>query len=305
MEAETVVTSSGGIACPKCGGANAPGGAFCVHCGGSMAGAAVPTGPVPPPAAPRTQESAGDTVAGLLRSIHNERTGAAAAAVVFVVAAIVSAVGWVPLSLIPRLISSLVSPGTCTSLVPGSTAMYFCSAKVALLTLAGPIIVMAVILLLGKQLTAWLKQLTPKLPPETHFLIAPVLATVLFTIPWAGVHYATSFQTGILPQTIFPAVIGLFTYAVGRFGPSLQGALSGFFDFRDQFPMAARIAVAVLVPLVISFLITYQERVSDTALKEQFVVLISLATGYLALAPRSGDFASSVGNMLPGQRGQA
>ncbi|MEK7215695.1 MAG: hypothetical protein AAB289_08890, partial [Chloroflexota bacterium] len=126
-----------------------------------------------------------------------------------------------------------------------------------------------------------------------------ITATLFFTISWSGAHTATALQSGILPQTMFPAVVGLFTFAVVRYGPPLQRSLVSFFDVRDRYPMKLRFGVAILVPFLASLLITFESRVSQTALKEQVVVVISLVTGYLAMAPRSGDLLAAVKDLVP------
>jgi len=50
-----------------------------------------------------------------------------------------------------------------------------------------------------------------------------------------------------------------------------------------------RLIVLVVAPMVLSYIITNQDRVSQTATKEQVVVLFALSLGFLMLAPRSGD----------------
>jgi phosphate starvation-inducible membrane PsiE len=74
--------------------------------------------------------------------------------------------------------------------------------------------------------------------------------------------------------------------------------LTGFFDFRDAFPVPIRLLAVIAVPALLAFLITNQESVSDTALKEQFVVLVALAMGFLMMAPRSGDALTGMGQTL-------
>jgi hypothetical protein len=239
-----------------------------------------------------------DTLLPFLASAQADPSGLRAAAVVFVAAAILSVVGWAPLAVPPTLIGAFVPVGNCTSFTPASPQMYVCSAKVAALTLVGPLATMALMFVFRHQLTHWAGRLSPKLPAETRFLVAPLVATVIFTMSWASIHSSTASDMGILPQTIFPALIGLFTFATTRFGPALQQRLGRFFDLRDRFPLRTRVAASIAVPLLVSLAITAEQRVSETAMKEQLVVLISLCTGYLALAPRGGDLVSGVGQLL-------
>ena len=229
-----------------------------------------------------------------LRSASQERTGIAAALLVFAVCAVISCIVWYPLSLPVRGINAILPDVGCSGSTPGTFQMYLCSAGVGLLTLAGPVLLIVLIFLLRKPLTKAAGRLTLKLPEGVRFLVAPVLATTIFVLAWAGFHHTVTFQVGLLPQIIFPVVIGLFTFAVARYGPSVQRALGPFFDFRDRFPRWLRLVAAIAVPIVISMAITYQERVTQADLKEQFVVLVALVTVYLATAPRGGGLPSAV-----------
>ncbi|OGF57737.1 MAG: hypothetical protein A2Z21_00905 [Candidatus Fraserbacteria bacterium RBG_16_55_9] len=226
----------------------------------------------------------------------------AAAAVVFVASALISLISWVPLSLPSRFISAALPQFTCAAYRPGTLTNYMCAAGVALMAVAGPVLVIFLLFVLRAPLAKGLGYIALRLPKEMHFFLAPLLATALYTIAWAGVHYATATLTGILPQIIFPAVIGLFTYAVARYGSDVQRALTPLLDYRDRFPKWARILAAIAIPLVLSLLLTLQERVTQETLKEQGIVLIALCTGYLALAPRSGDFWSGAERFVSGEQ---
>ena len=289
--------------CAACSVENQSGSHFCASCGGALVqnvgGSQEASAGVASPDRASGQPSTYQRAIALLRKAQAERTGLGAAGAVFVVCAALSLVGWIPLGLIPGLIGGVIPEGDCTGLSPGTPFMYVCSVKVALLTVAAPLLVMCVLFVFRKQVTAWVARLVPKLPEEARFLIAPVLATLFFVISWSGAHQATALQTGVLPQTVFPSVIGVFTYGIARFGPALQRVLSSFFDVRDRYSVRIRFAAAVLVPFLISFIITLEDRVSQTAVKEQFIVLISLATGYLAMAPRTGDLLTAVKQMIP------
>lgn len=267
--------------CASCGRDNPTGNRFCSFCGSALV----------PAAAPLSSESPGAGVMAFLRSVH-DGNGAKAAAVVFIVCAAISLIGWYPLSLPVRLIRTLLPDVSCTGTTPGTFGMYLCSAGVGLMVIAAPVLLMVVIFLLRKPLTERVERLTQKLPKETRFLVAPALATIIFVIAWSGVHKDTASQWGMLPQIIFPAVIGLFTFAVARFGPSVQGTLGSFFDSRDRLPRWIRLLAVIAVPMLLALLITYQERVTQEALKEQFIVLVALVMVYLMMSPRVGALAS-------------
>jgi hypothetical protein len=125
---------------------------------------------------------------------------------------------------------------------------------------------------------------------------------MIFELAWTGTHRDTATASGLLPQTVFPAVVGLFTFVIARFGADIQRSLTGFFDFRDRYPGWLRLAVAIIFPIVLSLLISFQERVSQEMAKEQFIVIVSLTVGYLAMAPRTGDFLSAVRQFAPGRK---
>jgi Double zinc ribbon len=291
------------VRCASCGAELSPGTRFCSRCGAPAASPAVvlreqPTLAQSAAPAPHLR----DQFMAYLRFAAREPTGVAAAATVVLVCTLVSWLGWVPLSLPARLISAFVDHGDCAALQAGSLLMYPCSAKVALLTVAGPLAVIALLLLLRGVLGAGLRRLIARLPEDARFLAAPALATVMFVMSWADVHKDTAGESGLLPQTLFPAVVGLFAFVTARYGAALQRILAPFFAFRDRFPLWQRMLVAVTAPLLIALLLTLQPRVTEQAAKEQFVVLITLGAGYLALAPRSGDILSGIRQMATSRR---
>lgn len=228
-------------------------------------------------------------VLAFLARANAEPTGIGGAAVVVLASAILSIVGWVPLSLPARFLDGLVPAGNCVGSDPGSAVMYVCSAKVAALKIAGPIAIIALLIVLRARVVPLVVRGAQRVPPEARPLVPPLLATAVFVVSWGDIHAATGSETGILPQTVFPAVVGLFTYAVTRWNAAMQRALGPAFDQRDRLSKGMRYAAAIGIPLVVSLIITNEQRVSQTALKEQVVVIIGLVTGYLALAPRGGD----------------
>jgi phosphate starvation-inducible membrane PsiE len=69
--------------------------------------------------------------------------------------------------------------------------------------------------------------------------------------------------------------------------------MPAFFERRERLHVALRILITVAIPTLVSLLITNQDRVTDTALKEQFVVLLGLALAYLMLSPKGGVTAAA------------
>ena len=162
----------------------------------------------------------------------------------------------------------------------------------------GPICVGVIVFLLRGRLAKVVSRVSKKVHPGARPLIAPTLATLLFLLVWAGSHSRTGGQTGIVPQKALPAIVGVYTFMVVRYSPTLQRKMVRFFTKRDRVPIVIRIIVTVAVPTAVSLLITNQDRVSNTAQKEQFVLLIGLVLAYLMMSPKSGDVAAAAPKAL-------
>jgi hypothetical protein len=234
-----------------------------------------------------------DAVSALFRVVAADPTGILAATAVFVVAAIVCWIAWKPLSWPGRVVTMFVYPGNCVGLNPGSAAMYVCSAAVALRTLIGPLVAMALFFVLRRRVIKAVRRLTLSLPEETHFLVMPVFTSLYFALYWAPIHYHIGNASGLVSQKTFPAVMGLCAFALSRYGQMFRDklAVKTFYDWRDKKPRFLRIGIAILFPVALSLAITFQKQVTHSVLKEQSITLITLCFGYLALAPREGSFA--------------
>lgn len=265
--------------------------------------------PSPPGGSPAAADPVQSLVAGL-RTLYDvathDQTGIAAAGAVVIAGAVLSWLTWGPFSEPSRAIGGLVDPGNCVSLEPGTLPMYGCSIRVGLLTLIGPLLIVGVLVLMRPLLRWVVAAVTRLLPAGARFLVPSLVATALFTLAWAGVHWATGDLVGLLPQRLFPAAIGLFTFIVIRYDGPLRQSLEPFFQRRAAVPTPVRGVLAILVPLLVALLITNEERVSDTATKEQLVVLVGLCVGYLAFAPEparrttpGGPFAASASTAPP------
>jgi hypothetical protein len=264
--------------CSRCRRRNQQGNVFCAFCGS--------------PLQPEAGASSGLRTAEHSRSALSPGADTAEPslpvqlAAVVAVCALFSLIFGRVLGLPAQAIKAILPVGTCTNEVPGTFGMYICSMKVGLVTVAGPILVMVIIFLLRKPLSASIPRVNRRLPAQWHFVLPPLIATMAFTMSWAGYHVQTWNTMGIVPHNVFPAAIGLFTYGMARFGPEFGRALESVFQSRDRAPRFLRYVLVVAIPLGVSLVITYQERVSDEAVKEQFVVLVGLAMAYLLLAPR-------------------
>ncbi|MGB2853364.1 MAG: RHS repeat-associated core domain-containing protein [Dehalococcoidia bacterium] len=228
------------------------------------------------------------------KATSQEQPGIVAGLSVFVGCAVISCIAWYPLGGPVYAIALAFRGFGCANVAPGSLQMFFCSAGVALLQLLPAAIALVLVFVFRKPLMRWVQQgITTKLSPGMQFLVAPAVATCLFVIVWAGVHYTLPIQTGLLPQIIFPAVIGLFTFIIVRYGDGLRRALDPFFESRDRFPRWLRFVAVLAVPLLISVLITqpWREIVAAGPQLEHFIVLVALVVAFLLLAPRGGELA--------------
>ena len=199
------------------------------------------------------------------------------------------------------IIADVLPTKTCTNEVEGTTAMRLCGTGAGLVRMIGPMALGLGIVVARKPLTRWTQTLAQKLPVGLRQLVAPLLAVAMFLLIWAGTHKDTSELAGLLPQKAFPVLIGAYTYAVMQYGEALQARMPGFFDARDKLPFAVRLTITLSIPTLISVIITNQNRVTATALKEQVVVVIGLVLAYLFLVPR-GENISAVTNRLLGEQ---
>jgi len=169
--------------------------------------------------------------------------------------------------------------------------MYVCSARVAVLTLAGPttvaVLLFALLFIFRRWTNHTVAMFAKKIRSGPRYAVPPVITTLFFTITWAGTHYGMAFDFGVLPQILFPLVAGLFAWAAMRYDPSFRrtGSLGILFARRDKVPLLVRIILALVCPAVLSLSITFQHRVTHPAFKEQTLVVVTLVMGYILLSP--------------------
>jgi hypothetical protein len=178
----------------------------------------------------------------------------------------------------------------CWAHEPGSVQMWVCGAHSGLMVLLGGLIAMVIALLF----LAPIAKLAAKVAPQgSNVLIGPALGTLSFGLVFASAHDQTAYEYGIVAQRYFPAVVGIAVFLATRFGPTLAGRFGTQLAKRDRVPLPLRIGLTAVVPVLLTFLTMSQDRVSETATKEQAIVLMTMATGYLLLVPRDGDFAQA------------
>jgi hypothetical protein len=212
--------------------------------------------------------------------------GLAAVIFVFVVCSVLALIAWYPLGLPARVIRWIIPTPTCIEQATGASTGFGCSTGAAFISMIGPLLFLLGIVLLRGRLRPLLASAVQRVPEELRFVVLPLFATLLFTISWAGFHTDGATAAGLLPQIIFPGVVGVVTYLLARYERWLQGHIAGFLALRDRVPRWARLAVVVAVPAIISWALTHSNAFSRTELKEQVVILIALALAWIALVPR-------------------
>jgi hypothetical protein len=225
--------------------------------------------------------------------------------VVLGVGVILAYILWEPFAQPAKLINDALPDKNCVSELPGTSGMRSCAVGVAIFKMIGPLCLGVLVFAFRGRLAKLVSRVTKNLHTGARPLIAPILATLLFLLVWAGSHASTGGQSGIVPQKAIPAIVGVYTFMVVRYSPALQHRMIGFFARRDRIPLIVRVIATIAVPTAISLLITNQNRVSNTALKEQFVLLIGLVMAYLMMSPKSVDTATPKLLVTPPRTGPA
>lgn len=228
----------------------------------------------------------------VLRSLEQaaeDRSGVRATVVVVLVAVLVAIVLWFPLAYPVRALTGIVPVGNCAGLSGPLASL--CSVKLAVLTLLAPAVMLVAVFLLRRPIAAVVRRSVERLPDVARFLVGPALATALFTLTWSNAHQ-DPLQSGLVPQILFPALVGLFGWATVRWNAAIQDRSARFFAIRDALARPRRFAIAAAVPAVLGIVIGLDP--SGFAAKEQLVVLVGLASTYVALVPRTGDLIAAI-----------
>lgn len=220
---------------------------------------------------------------------------------VFFLCAAISVIGWLPLSVPPRILHSILPQGSASSLGVGmacrsspTSASYICSLQAGVAWILPAVLCTLVLFLLRKQLAQSLRVLLgPRLPQNVRFLLGPAIATLGFTMTWGYVHAANPYQYGLVPEVLFPAIIGLFTFATAQYGASIAQSAPRLFDARDRLPFWIRLGAVIVIPTIVSIVLMSQRPVTLIDLKQQLIVLVSLAIGFIALMPRPNVLPST------------
>ena len=225
--------------------------------------------------------------------VNTEPTGLAGAALVGIFAYVVTRLFWTPLSWPASLVNQFVAtatPSSCSFMGPENIVSdNVCGTILAALTLIGALVASLGVLLIRLPIRRILSATFSGVPSGLHFLGVPLLATVLFTIGWAGVQYHFPERPGIVADGSFPAVVGLLTYAFARYGPLAQEYGSAVFAWRDGLAVRQRVGALFLTPVVFSLVAT---PLLHTPVRDQATVMVAMTVGYLLMAPRAASDAA-------------
>jgi hypothetical protein len=232
--------------------------------------------------------AAADTIVRFLESAAADASGMRATLAVAIAAAAVAVIGWIPLGWPVQTLGAAVPQPTCFGSGPLTWA---CSALAAVATLAAPVALLALIFVARRRIAEVIRANVERLPVVARFLVGPSVATALFVLTWASAHHDVM-QWGLVPQILFPALVGLFGWITVRWNLAIQQKLAAFFARRDALSRRRRFAVAAAVPAALGIVLGIDPE--GFAWKEQFVVLAGLASVYLALVPRTGDLIEAI-----------
>lgn len=237
----------------------------------------------PPPI--RSAQASDGSLGALQRLLH-EPTGLGGAGIAAALCVILSLALWIPLAWPSGAIRGAIPAADCRGAT--GAAATICAVRVAATPLLAPLLLAIVAFVFRRSLTAAVGAAKRRYP-GTGSLLAAALATVVFVLSWAGSHAGRPMEFGILPQIVFPALTGLSTYAIGRWGPVLHRGLRIYFDTRDRLSMKVRMLVVMAVPTAASIWLATGAGPSRAAMNEQVVVVIGIVIGFLVVAPRPGE----------------
>lgn len=194
--------------------------------------------------------------------------------------------GWDVFRLLPVQINALLPVGGCTAYTPGTVGMYLCSAFVGLRVMFGSLVLAVLLILLRKPIAAIIGAIGRLLPQVLRGILPAILAGMFFAVVWAGSHYDTGHLVGFMSQRSFPALVGALSFLAIQAGPGLMARAPGLFAARDRLSGFLRWLMVLATPLLVSLVITYEERVSNEALKQQIVVIVGMLVAFVLLTPR-------------------
>jgi hypothetical protein len=200
------------------------------------------------------------------------------------VCVVVALLTWLPVSAFPRIpVASLDRLFGCEFLIPGTPLMSGCVVALALALMLVPLAITVLAFVVLRRLRFTLRHhASTRVPDPLRFVALPAVVTFVFALSWTYVHQATATSWGLLPNMLFPALVGLFSFGAVEYGAAAEERLRGFRQFRDRVPFRVRVVATVLIPSLIAFwLIADGDALG--ALKQQLIALAEMVIGLLLL----------------------
>lgn len=240
-----------------------------------------------------------DPVRAFLRRAHEERFGWMEGLVTLVAVAAVNAAAWWPLQYPPRWIGELVgifAPTSCAQYGGVAWKYAVCGWGLAAFALSGTFIVAGLVFAFRRTLRRALFRVAKLLPPESRFLWAPVVATLVFTMVWASIPFHGFTRPGLVWDGFFPTVVGILTWALLRYRRTVFRRMPRLMAMRDRLPEVAKYALAFGLVIAASWAITewltplpiFEKRWWELypPARDQLLAVFSLLVTFALWAPR-------------------
>jgi hypothetical protein len=201
---------------------------------------------------------------------------------VFAGCSVLSALCWLPFGFLARVVTRSVD---CSPTEKIASLEYSCAIKTGVIDLLLPIAVGLLMFLFRKYIAVLVVLILQKFPLTLRAFFGPCFATSFFTAFWAWTHFKAPFAVGILPQIVFPAAVGMFSYFMKErqinHMTTNRSVRSG--DFRERIPRALRIGIVAVSTILLSLVLGLQRSLAAPTLTQQLIVLAGLIFTYIAL----------------------
>lgn len=238
-------------------------------------------------------------VRAFLRRATDSPFGWMEALVVLIAVAAVNAASWWPLQYPPRWIGNVVglfAPTSCSQYAFDSWQYDVCGWGLAAFALSGTFVVAGVLFAFRRVIRRGLFRVAKLLPPESRFLWAPIVATLVFTMAWASIPFHAFTRQGIVWDGFFPTVIGFLTWALLRYRRPVFRLMPRLLAWRDRIPEIGKYAIAFALVIAAAWAITeyltplpiFEKRWWELypPQRDQLLAVLSLLVTYALWAPR-------------------
>jgi hypothetical protein len=226
-----------------------------------------------------------------------EPTGLLMALTVVLVGAALCFILWAPMSAPARSLAPFTPTAPCANLPLNSTALTACAFENGVLGSFSTFVVVGILAFIRWPLNWIMNAILPRLAPTAGHGLAALIAVLMFGVTWSGSHFRTPNQPALLPQPVFVAVIGLFTFATLHWGPPVLRVLDPALRVRDRIPLWVRMVLGALLPVLFGLFVLNRLGGSVpnpppivVGRNEQISTLFALAASFILMAPRLEPF---------------